>query len=93
VTFRLSLYRHCPSIFLNKIQILVFVIETLCVFSEFETEFWQILGKRIKIEGQKINWPILLTLLFSLAIVKMQVDGTGHRQIYIPREAQSFLRN
>jgi hypothetical protein len=72
---------------------LIFVIETLCVFSEFETEFWQILGKRIKIKGQKINWPVLLTLLFSLPAVKMQVEGTGHRQIYLPRGTQSLLRN
>ena len=80
-------------IFLNNIKILVFVIETFCVFSEFETEFRQILCKRIKIEGQRINWYILLTLLFSLAVAKMQVEGTGHRQVYLPRGTQSFLRN
>jgi len=68
-------------------------IETLCVFCEFETEFWQILDKRIKIEGQQLNWPILLTLLFWLPVVKMQVGGTGHRQIYLPRGTQSFLRS
>jgi hypothetical protein len=69
---------------------LVFVIEILYVFSEFETEFWQILAKRIKIEGQKINWPILLTLPFSLAVVKMQVEGSERRQIIYRGEHSPF---
>jgi hypothetical protein len=39
--------------FLNNIKILVFVIETLCSFYEFVTEFWQILCKRLEIGGTK----------------------------------------